>query len=133
MNGLFSEHFQCQKQGSREGGEVEAFFSTIRITTHVSDNSWPFEEEKEKPRGIVASHRVVEGIKKFIRKDNVKAFMTHLEVADDVAVSLKSYDVGAVRTWVHIPTTHPGWQEVAIKAGIMIDHVKDVDCIMASR
>ena len=31
---------------------------------------------------------------------------THLEVVDESSMVLKRYDVGAVKTWVHLPKTH---------------------------
>ena len=63
---------------------------------------------------------MVEGINYIINKDNVsvstKAQCTHLDVEDDDGLPpLKSCCFGAVKTWVHRPTTHPGLQEVAIK------------------
>ena len=46
---------------------------------------------------------------------STKKKLTHLEVTNDSAWSLKGYDVGTVRTLVHIPSTRPGWQVAAIQ------------------
>ena len=60
------------------------------------------------------------------------------EVVNDSTVTLKSYDVGAVKTWVHIPPQRSlERQEVAIKEAewtspmqLIEEHLNDVDCIM---
>ena len=94
------------------------------------------------PKKAFATLGTVEGIKKkkLIIKNNMKALTTmreawmlafndrvglwslsikdqctHLEVAGVGVLSPKSYCERAVKAWVHIPSTHPGLREVAIK------------------
>ena len=63
--------------GTRGGaGEVDAFFNTIRLSTHVSDNKSAFEEERRSRRGTVETRGMGEGINKFIHTDTMKALMS---------------------------------------------------------
>ena len=38
-----------------------------------------------------------------------------LQIVDNSALSLKSWNARSVKTWEHMPPSHPNWQEVAIK------------------
>ena len=101
------------------------------------DDNLAYEGEKGRSsRAVSTTHGVIQSIKKFIKKDSVKSLMSkegsaeiswsrcshrqkkrcrNLEVANDSELSLKSYDVRAVESWLHRHTAHPGWQEVAIR------------------
>ena len=59
--------------------------------------------------------------------------MAEWGVVDNSALSLNSYDVGAGKTWVHIPAAHQKRREVAIKEvewttlmHIIKEHVNDM-------
>ena len=42
-------------------------------------------------------------------------------VEDPRALSLKSYDVGATKTWVHVPNTDSSWS-LCQKSGVYVAH-----------
>ena len=72
-----------------------------------------------------------------LRSLSTKDHCTQLEVVGDGVLSPKSYDARAVKAWVHIPSTHPGLREVAIKEAacavlmqISGETLNDMDCIM---
>ena len=54
-----------------------------------------------------------------------------LEVLGDSALNLKSNDAGSVKTWLHLPASHPSWQEAAtVRMGIIIRRSHEMDCGM---
>ena len=57
------------------------------------------------------------------------------QVLNDSALSFLSYAVGAMKTWVHVPHSHPGWssvsiedQELALLMQIIKENINDMGC-----
>ena len=68
---------QADKVGA--AGEVEASFNTTRHTTNLSDNNRPFSEKNGSREGMEASPGMIESMKRFIVRENVKALMSMRE------------------------------------------------------
>ena len=58
---------------------------------------------------------------------------THIEVLNDAMLSLNSYELGAVKTWVHVP--HTDWSNILVKEAewimlmqVMKDILNDLVC-----
>ena len=123
-----TERTSARARKTGAAAEVEAFSNTMRLTI-ISDNNFPFEEEQGSISSAVATHGMIAGMLlsmseawRMAFNDRVtrvqpqyKEQCMHVAVVDDSSLSLTSEDVGAVDTWVCIPATHPGWQEVAIQ------------------
>ena len=50
-------------------GEVETFFNTMRLTTHISDVKFLLGKEKKSSSGAEATYGVIESIRNFIKED----------------------------------------------------------------
>ena len=66
-----------------------------------------------------------------------KGLDDRLEVVSDGSLTLKSYDVGAVKTWVRIPTQYQGSLQGATKEAewiawleIIKERLNEADCIL---
>ena len=57
----------------RPAGEVNAFFTSMRLTTNVTDEHLPYNVEED-GRGSYAVE-IVESIMQFINKDNLEALV----------------------------------------------------------
>ena len=106
----------------------------VKLATNVTDDDLPYEgqEEGRNCRAVATTHGMIESVKKSINMDNVEALMSmeeawrpafndrveqvmpqykeqcrNLEVENDSALPLKSFDVGAVKTWVQTSTEAP--------------------------
>ena len=100
----------------------------MRLATTLIEGNRPFaEDEGGKDHGTEATYAIVESLRNFLNKGNVKALMSmgdawkrafsvwvarvdpqykkacpEMEVLDNIALTLKSVDAGAVKDWVHL-------------------------------
>ena len=90
-------------------GEVEAFFTSWRLTTNVIDDNLPYEVHKYGTNScaVVSTCGLFESIKRCINKDNVEAL-------NGRALPSTNYEIGAIRTWVYVPNSHSGWSTVSL-------------------
>ena len=157
-----TERTPCQRRVKQNHREVEDFFNTMRLGTNLSDNNRPFSEEDGSGEGMEASRGMIDSVKKFFIRDNVEVVMSidearkrafndreeqvqaenkaesdRLKAVNDGALTLKSCDVGAVNTLVHIPAENQELQAAAIKEAewtasmqIIKENLNETDCIL---
>ena len=109
-------------------GEVETFFTTMRLATNLSVGDRPVGEGGSGgEHGAQASSDMIGSLGHVIIKDNVKALMSmgdawrkafnephknkspHLEIVENSALTSKGHDAGSVKTCVHLLHSHRIW------------------------
>ena len=106
-------------------GEVETFSAIMRLKTNLRDGKVSYDEEEKPRQRIQTTYGVIESIRNFINKDQIKAMMTmgddlnrafddrvvrvhpthkatcsNLEVMNNRDLTLLSHDSGSVKAWV---------------------------------
>ena len=116
-------------------GEVETPFNTTELTTNTGDDIWEEEstaaaepQQRVAPLEACQSQRRCKGtdvddrcLEECVYRQESTRASQNLEIhAQDwrswtARSPLKICDAGTVNTWLHLPATHPNWQEAAIK------------------
>ena len=128
-----------------------ALYRAMRLTTNIHKATCLSERREMQQQRSRRHDGMIEGMTNVINQDTVMARTSmgdarsafnhrvarvrttykeqcpRLDVLNSSALSLKSHHAGSVQTWVHLPASHPNWQEATVKDPAW------TDCVMTQQ